>query len=77
IGMTFGFNSGYAINPARDLAPRIFTAIAGWGPEVFRAGNGWWWVPVVGPILGAILAGATYDFLFTRQPESKPLASPA
>jgi len=35
IGMTFGMNSGYAINPARDLSPRIFTAIAGWGTEVF------------------------------------------
>jgi len=35
IGMTFGMNSGYAINPARDLSPRIFTAVAGWGFEVF------------------------------------------
>ena len=49
IGMSFGFNAGYAINPARDLGPRLFTAVAGWGSEVFRAGNGWWWVPVVAP----------------------------
>ena len=35
IGASFGFNAGYAINPARDLAPRIFTAIAGWGKDVF------------------------------------------
>ena len=35
IGVTFGMNCGYPINPARDLSPRIFTAIAGWGTEVF------------------------------------------
>jgi len=35
IGMTFGMNCGYPINPARDLSPRIFTAVAGWGFEVF------------------------------------------
>ena len=37
IGMTFGLNCGYAINPARDLAPRIFTAVAGWGHSPFRS----------------------------------------
>ena len=66
IGMTFGFNAGYAINPARDLGPRLFTAIAGWGSEVFRAGHHWWWVPIVGPCVGAVLGGAVYDFLITR-----------
>lgn len=35
IGLSMGFNSGYAVNPARDLGPRIFTALAGWGREVF------------------------------------------
>ena len=35
IGATFGYNCGYAINPARDLGPRLFTAMAGWGAEVF------------------------------------------
>ena len=63
IGMTFGYNAGYAINPARDLGPRLFTAVAGWGADVFRAANGWWWVPVVAPPLGAIAAGWIYDGL--------------
>lgn len=66
IGMTFGFNAGYAINPARDLGPRLFTFIAGWGPEVFRAGTGWWWVPIVGPLVGGVVGGYVYDGLITR-----------
>jgi MIP family channel proteins len=61
IGMSFGFNAGYAINPARDFGPRLFTALAGWGMEVFRAGNTWWWVPIVAPCLGAVLGGWLYD----------------
>ena len=66
IGMSFGFNAGYAINPARDLGPRLFTLVAGWGGEVFRAGNGWWWVPIVGPLIGGPLGGLVYDALITR-----------
>ncbi len=67
IGMTFGFNAGYAINPARDLGPRVFTAVAGWGSEVFRAGAGGWWVPLVGPIIGGLVGGITYDALIGRR----------
>jgi len=67
IGATFGFNSGYAINPARDFGPRLFTAVAGWGMEVFRAGNGWWWIPIVATIVGAFLGGWIYDVLITKR----------
>jgi MIP family channel proteins len=63
IGMTFGFNCGYAINPARDLGPRLFTLSAGWGAEVFRAANHWFWVPIVGPLLGGVVGGLVYDGL--------------
>ena len=66
IGMTFGYNAGYAINPARDLGPRLFTLVGGWGGEVFTAGNGWWWVPIVGPLIGGPLGIAVYDAFITR-----------
>jgi len=61
IGATFGLNAGYAINPARDLGPRLFTLVAGWGTDVFRAGGGWWWVPILGPLAGGVLGGWLYD----------------
>lgn len=67
IGMSFGFNAGYAINPARDLGPRLFTALAGWGGEVFRAGNGWWWVPLVAPCIGGLVGAFAYDLLVGRR----------
>lgn len=71
IGAAFGFNSGYAINPARDLGPRLFTLVAGWGPEVFRAGNHWFWIPIVGPLGGAIAGAGLYDVMIGRFLESK------
>ncbi|XP_055259740.1 aquaporin-10 [Moschus berezovskii] len=66
ITLSMGANCGLPINPAQDLGPRLFTCIAGWGPEVFSAGNGWWWVPVVGPLVGATLGTATYQLLVAQ-----------
>jgi len=66
IGIAFGLNAGYAINPARDLGPRLFTFIAGWGSDVFRAGNYWWWIPIVGPLIGGVLGGCLYDLCISR-----------
>jgi len=63
LGMAYGVNCGYAINPARDLGPRLFTAVAGWGDAVFREGGGWWWVPVVAPLVGGVVGGWLYDLL--------------
>jgi MIP family channel proteins len=73
IGMTYGLNSGYAINPARDFGPRLFTYLAGWGEQVFTAHDGWWWVPIVGPLCGAVLGGWVYDQFIMRHhpPEAK------
>jgi MIP family channel proteins len=72
IGAAFGFNSGYAINPARDFGPRLFTFVAGWGSEVFRAGNNWWWVPIVAPCVGAVIGGWGYDALVGDRFPSHP-----
>jgi len=66
IGMTYGLNAGYAINPARDFGPRLFTYLAGWGEQVFTAHDNWWWVPIVGPLCGAVVGGFVYDLLITR-----------
>jgi len=66
IGMTFGYNAGYAINPARDLGPRLFTYFAGWGSDVFTTGDNWWWVPIVGPLVGGVVGGYVYDVCITR-----------
>lgn len=74
IGMTFGYNAGYAINPARDFGPRLFTAIAGWGSDVFRAGPRWWWVPIAGPLLGGVLGGFVYDALIASSHERRETA---
>uniref|UniRef100_A0A8C8AFQ8 AQP7 protein n=1 Tax=Otus sunia TaxID=257818 RepID=A0A8C8AFQ8_9STRI len=63
IGLGMGLNTGYAINPSRDLPPRVFTAVAGWGMDVFRAGHHWWWVPLTAPTLGS-LAGVLIHKLF-------------
>ncbi|NXG12867.1 AQP3 protein, partial [Grallaria varia] len=73
IGLGMGMNTGYAINPSRDLPPRIFTALAGWGTEVFTAGQNWWWVPVTAPILGCLAGALLYSLLIGlhNQPEEK------
>lgn len=59
IGASLGGPTGYAINPARDLGPRIAHAVL---PIKGKGGSDWGysWVPIVGPMLGAILAALTY-----------------
>jgi glycerol uptake facilitator protein len=66
IGMSFGANSGYAINPARDLGPRLFAWIQGWG-DIAVPGNyvnidGYMWIPIVAPLIGGLIGAFVYDF---------------
>ncbi|MBD1373944.1 aquaporin family protein [Hazenella sp. IB182357] len=62
IGLSLGGTTGYAINPARDLGPRIAHAIL---PIAGKGSSDWKyaWIPVVGPILGAVLAALVYGFV--------------
>lgn len=57
IGLSLGGTTGYAINPARDLGPRIMHAIL---PIKGSSNWGYAWIPIVGPIIGASLAAALY-----------------
>jgi glycerol uptake facilitator protein len=63
IGLSLGGPTGYAINPARDLGPRIIHAIL---PIPGKRDSDWGyaWVPVVGPIIGGCLGAVTYQALF-------------
>ena len=66
IGLSFGANAGYAINPARDFGPRLFAWIAGWGkvalPGDYANISAYFWIPIVGPMLGGVLGAYVYDF---------------
>lgn len=66
IGMSFGALHGYAINPARDLGPRLMTVMAGFRNNGLTDGSGVWLIPVVAPVLGAIVGAAAYDFTIRR-----------
>lgn len=61
IGMSFGGMHGYAINPARDFGPRLFTVLAGFKNNGLTDGGFIFWVPIVGPLVGGLIGGAAYD----------------
>ncbi|HSX99598.1 MAG TPA: MIP/aquaporin family protein, partial [Streptomyces sp.] len=63
IGLSLGGPTGYAINPARDLGPRIVHALL---PLPNKGGSDWSyaWVPVVGPLIGAAIAAGIYNVAF-------------
>jgi glycerol uptake facilitator protein len=66
IGMSFGGMHGYAINPARDFGPRLFTVVAGFSNNGLTDGSRVWWIPVVAPLLGGIAGAGLYDFGIRR-----------
>jgi glycerol uptake facilitator protein len=67
IGMAFGTDAGYAINPARDFGPRLASFFTGYG-TAFRDQYGglYFWVPIIGPLIGAVLGAGLYQTLVGR-----------
>jgi glycerol uptake facilitator protein len=72
IGASFGLNTGYAINPARDFGPRLWIAIVSGGAS-FSADNYYFWVPIVGPLTGGVVGAFIYDFTIGKVLEAKKL----
>jgi glycerol uptake facilitator protein len=71
IGASFGLNTGYAINPARDFGPRLWVFLATGSPYALpgivnaglpTANGAYFWIPIVAPILGGIVGAFIYDF---------------
>ncbi|MGV9800940.1 MIP/aquaporin family protein [Mycobacterium sp. NPDC003449] len=68
IGMAWGTNAGYAINPARDFGPRLASWLTGYSDAMFSA-NGpelYFWVPIIAPLIGGLVGGALFVFGIER-----------
>ncbi|KAF7636132.1 hypothetical protein Mgra_00004391 [Meloidogyne graminicola] len=61
ISLTFGLNGGFAINPARDLGPRLFMLSIGMGWEIFSSDNFYFWIPLAIPFIGALIGAFSYN----------------
>ena len=76
IGMSMGSNCAYAINPARDLSPRLFTWLHGWGNAPFREPTPTWYlIPILGPLLGGIIGVQVYRLMISRWHTKDPEVS--
>jgi len=83
IGASMGYLEAWAINPARDLGPRLFCFVAGWGPSALPSPDNYWWIPVLGPLIGGVVGGGAYQLLIhpflparKRMSETSLLAEP-
>jgi glycerol uptake facilitator protein len=67
IGFAWGTDAGYAINPARDFGPRLASFLTGYGGAWRdQYGDLYFWVPIIGPLIGAVLGAGLYDLLIGR-----------
>jgi len=71
IGLSLGATTGYAINPARDLGPRLAHALL---PIPGKGDSNWGyaWIPIVGPVLGAVVAAILVQAIAAEQPSADP-----
>ncbi len=74
IGASFGLNTGYAINPARDFGPRLWVGFVS-GFQSFSADNYYFWVPIVAPLAGGVVAAFIYDYTIGKVLQAKMLGA--
>jgi len=68
LASTLGMQTSFALNPARDLGPRIVTWLAGYGGEVWSIRSSYWFsVAILGPVFGAIVGCFIYDFFIATE----------
>jgi glycerol uptake facilitator protein len=63
IGASAGYLEAWAINPARDFGPRLFAWLFGWDGSAFPGVGNYWWVPIVGPLVGGLIGGGAQHLL--------------
>jgi len=79
IGMAWGTDAGYAINPARDFGPRLASFLTGYSTAFLdQNGDVYFWVPIVGPLIGGVVGMGLYKLLVGRfmPPEDPAPATP-
>ncbi len=77
IGASAGYLEAWPINPARDFGPRLFCFLTGWGASALPSPQSYWWVPIVGPLIGGVVGGGAYQGLIRPYlPSRRPLTGP-
>ncbi|MEP9381102.1 MIP/aquaporin family protein [Nocardioides sp. KR10-350] len=77
IGMAWGANAGYAINPARDFGPRLASLITGYGGAMRdQHGDLYFWLPIVAPLVGGLVGGGAFKLLVERHLDGLPPEQP-
>ena len=79
IGMAWGANAGYAINPARDFGPRIASLMTGYSGAMYdQHGNLYFWLPIIAPLMGGLIGGFLFKLLIEdHHSETEPAAADA